>query len=466
MAGKGSLLLVMGFSLLFLVFGHNFNSVSSRTVDNYTEYFSQTVAHDLAVSGANMGANAIFKNNEWTKGYSNIELNGGVVDVSVEILSVPQNIRKITSVANYNHHIKSVEVILAPSRFSKFAYYSVSEGNDIWWMEKDTVFGPFHTQDNLRCDNHPVFGVVGYRSTIKGKIIYKDYYDKYGRISPPANASKTEKNAYNSSITKDKPIFHGSFQEGVDEPLPTNGLQPLRDAAADNGFKIKLSTTTTTTQTWICKHNPPKSNHTSPSTCNNGQWKYTTTVTKDTVYLTFVRDSMKIKMGYNKSTTTYLSSAVAPNGVIYVEGMNIHMKGTVSGQYSVVGDDDIYIDDDIIYNKDPNQYPNSTDILGIIAKNNVYITDNSLTKNIKIQAAIYCESGGFGAENYDTRGNDGDIKLLGGITQNIRRAVGTYSGGIITHGYAKRYRYDPRLMTMYPPFYPFCGGFTIVSWKE
>ncbi|RPI65751.1 MAG: hypothetical protein EHM47_18225, partial [Ignavibacteriales bacterium] len=60
MAGKASLLLVLGFSLLFLVFGHNFNTVSTRTVENFTDYHTETVAHDLAVSGANLGANAVF----------------------------------------------------------------------------------------------------------------------------------------------------------------------------------------------------------------------------------------------------------------------------------------------------------------------------------------------------------------------------------------------------------------------
>jgi hypothetical protein len=447
MVGKASLLLVMGFSVIFLIFGYNFNGLSNQTVDNFTDYYKETMSHNLASSGANLAANAVFLDNNWTTGYSNLQMNGGVINVSVQIVNAAQNVRKIISTASFDGDINTVEVILSPSRFSQFAYYSESEGGNIWWTGKDTVFGPFHTQDDLRADSHPVFGVVGYRTTIKGSVIYKN------------------------KESSDKPVFHGSFQTGVDEPLPTDGLQPLRDAAVDDGYKITQSSTTTVTteQQWIDTHWEKV----------NGQWKkiyghyedvITTSTSVDTVYITFVQDSVNIKLGYAKPATTYLTSEIAPNGVIYAQGMDVRLKGTVQGQYSVVGDGNIYLDDDIVYKTDPNTNPNTTDLLGIVAQNNVYITDNNATQNIKIDAAIYCDDGGFGAENYDSRSVDGDINLLGGITQHIRRAVGQYttSYGVVsvTHGYNKRYRYDKRLLQMFPPFFPTTGGFSIVSWKE
>jgi len=439
MAGKASLLLVLGFSMLFLVFGHNFNSVSTRTVENFTDYYSKTVAHDLAVSGANLGANAVYIDNNWKAGYKNLKLNGGTVDVKIDVLNAVQNIRKLTSTATYNGTTSTVEVIFSPRRFSEYAYFSENEGSGIWWMKRDSVFGPFHTQDNLRASNHPVFGIGGYRSTIKGKLIY-----------------------YNSK-QKDAPIFHGSFQDGVDEPLKTNGLEPLREAAADEGHKIDYSTTSTTVSNWVCNHSR-WNKHSSP--CSNGYWNTTTLTNPDTVYLTFVNDSVKIKMGYNKPEVTYKSNEIAPNGVIYAEGMDIRLKGTVEGQFSVVSDKNIWLDDDIVYSKDPRQHPGTTDILGIIAQKEVIITDNDNVKNIKIHGAIYCEEGGFGADNYDGRSNDGYINLLGGMTQKIRRAVGTFSGENVNTGFAKRYRYDDRLQFIYPPFFPTTGGFKIVSWKE
>ncbi len=434
MVGKASLFLVMGFSLIFLVFGHNFNTMSSGSVENFTDYYSDNVSRNLAASGANMAANAMFLDNEWTTGYSDLHMDGGVLNVGVVTVNAGQHIKKIVSNATYSGTTHTVEVILAPSRFSKFAYYSENEGNNIRWTGKDTVFGPFHTQDNLLCDNHPVFGVTGYRTTIKGKLVYADYYSVYGLNDPTSKSPKSQRDAYTQSKAADKPEFHGSFDAGVDEPLPLNGLDPLRVAAADDGLVI---------------------NKTTPN---------------DTAYITFVNDSVKIKMGYKKAITTYLTSQAAHNGVIYASGMDIRLKGTVAGQYSVVGDKNIYLDDDIKYKTDPKKYPTSMDLLGVLAQKNILITDdkhgNNPTKNLVIDAALYVQEGGFGAQNYDTRSIDGNINLLGGITQNIRQAVGTYSGTTMKTGFNKLYRYDERLMYMYPPFFPTCGGFQIMSWKE
>ena len=120
-----------------------------------------------------------------------------------------------------------------------------------------------------------------------------------------------------------------------------------------------------------------------------------------------------------------------------------------------------------MFDKDPRIYPTSSDLLGICAENNVYITENAANNsNIDIHGSIYCEKGGFGAQNYDTRPVGGNINLLGGIIQHTRKAVGTFGSGGIKSGYAKRYRYDDRLLVASPPFFPGTGGFEIVSWYE
>ena len=60
----------------------------------------------------------------------------------------------------------------------------------------------------------------------------------------------------------------------------------------------------------------------------------------------------------------------------------------------------IYLDDDIVFNQDPRNYPYSNDLLGICAENSVYITENAANhSDIDIHGSIYCEKGGFGAEN-------------------------------------------------------------------
>lgn len=404
MAGKAALFLVVGFSLIFLTIGKNFGDLSTSAVDNLTDYYTETVAHDIAVAGANMAANRVFLDPTWTAGYDKISHQKGILDVEVNITDAFKNIRQISSTGSFNGVTNTVTVTLQPSKFSKFAYYSVSEGGTIWWITGDTVWGPFHTQDYLRVAGSPVF---------------------WGKATTKRSLVK-----YNSSA---KPYFYGGFEKGVNLPLPTDGLTPIENAADADGYKF---------------------------------------TSKDTVYLTFAVDSLKIKYAWNGATTTVLASSFAPNGVIFAKDAVLRLQGTVKGQYSVVasgssGKGKIFLDDNIVYNTDPRVDPSSEDMLGIIAKNDILVTENAANNSsIDIHGSIYSESGGFGAENYSTRPVSGNINLLGGIIQNTRRAVGTFSGSTINHGFSKRYRYDERLMFSSPPMYPGTGAFEIVSWLE
>lgn len=409
MSGKATLLLIVGFSLIFLVVSRNFGDTSNRAIDNYVDYYKKAVSHNIAVSGANIAANNIFLDPTWkANGYSNIAYQGGTIDIGVQIIDPYKNIIEITAEGSYDGYNSTVKIKLAPSKFSKFAYYSVNEGGTIWWTGSDTVWGPFHTQDYMRVHQHPVF--FG-KATTKRSLVYY------------------------TSEKADKPYFLGGFETGVDLPLPTDAVENLESIADDDGLKL--------------------SGH-------------------DTVYITFDRDSLRYRYSYNaKNTVVYLPIA-APNGLIFAKDCIVRLKGTVKGQYTLgcsttmsASKGTIYLDDNIVFDKDPRLYPNSNDLLGICAENSVYITDNVPNRSdINIHGSIYCEKGGFGAQNYDTRPVSGNINLLGGIIQNTRKAVGTFGTSGIKSGFAKRYRYDDRLLVASPPFFPGTGGFEIVSWYE
>lgn len=404
--GKLAIILILGFSAIFLLMGYNAMSVSTRAVENMVDYNVNTTAYNIAVSGANMGANEIFMDNNWKTGFSNIEYEGGTLNVTVDIIDVARNWRKLTSIGKLGDIEKKVEVIFQPSKFSKFAYYSMDEGGTIWWTESDTVWGPFHSQDYLRVHNHPVF--YGKASTQKSLIYYTDE-------------------------ASDAPYFFGGFSAAEDLPLPTNGLNPLSTSAQSDGLYL------------------------------TGQ---------DTVYLTFESDSIKYRFSSLAKDTALFLPSVASNGVIYIDNAVVRLKGTVKGQYTVAcsgtgGKGIIYLDDDIVYSQDPLTHPESTDLLGIVAKNSVLITNNTPNHtDINIHASIYCEDGGFGAENYSSRGICGNINLVGGIIQHTRKAVGTFGSGGITSGFAKRYKYDERFLLMSPPDFPGTGQLEIVSWFE
>ncbi len=429
MGGKAILFLVIGFSTIFLIMEKNIGTASNRAVDNMSSYYTKMNVHNIAVSGANVGANQIFLDPTWTAGFNNVSFAGGAYTVTVDIINAFKNIRRITSIGYYNGYADTVQVTLQPSSFSKFAYYSVNEGGIIYWVTGDTVWGPLHTQDKLHIQGDPVFN---------GKVTSKNGIVEVGYSNPQFNAG---------------------YQNGVDMPIPGVGTANLKTMA------------------------------------DNGGGDFTG---HDTVYIAFAGDSLKYKYSYSDNYTSVLASTFAPNGAIFASGAVLRMQGTVKGQYSIgasqetktvttttttkkgktktktstytVGGD-IYLDGDIIYNTDPVSNPNSTDLLGIVAQNNVLITDNPTNNSdIKIQAAIYAETGGFGAENYDTRPISGTIDIRGGITQNTRLPVGTFkTSGInnyIVSGFQKNYRYDDRLMVASPPGFPNTGMFEIVSWYE
>lgn len=430
MGGKALLIVVMGFSLIFMVTDKNMSFTSTRTVQNMADYYLDMNAHSIAVSGANMGANQIFLNSSWTTGFNNISFSDGTIDVNVQILDAVKNIRRIVSIGTFKGISDTVLVTLQPSKFSKFAYYSVSEGGTIYWTTGDTVWGPLHTQDYLNVSGSPVFMD---KATTKLGLKSQNGYWQY---------SGSGRHRTQVWVSTDTPQFIGGFESGVDKPLPPANVSGVEADAISGGHDF------------------------------SGQ---------DTVYVTFKNDSVSYKYNYNATSTTVLGSTFAPNGVIFASGATLRLQGTVNGRYTVGASSvtttsgwhttttggNVYLDNDIVYKTDPETDPTSTDMLGIVSEQNVLITNNTVNNSdINIDASIYCQDGGFGAENYSSRPPAGNINLLGGVQQNTRQPVGTFNSYGISSGFNKRYKYDERLLNSSPPSYPNTGSFEIVSWYE
>lgn len=83
MGGKAAILLVLGFSLIFLFYGHRFNRLSTDSVDNLMNYYEDTKAHNIAVSAANLAANKLFLDKTWEEGFENVSFDGGTYNVFV-----------------------------------------------------------------------------------------------------------------------------------------------------------------------------------------------------------------------------------------------------------------------------------------------------------------------------------------------------------------------------------------------
>jgi len=407
MGGKGALLLVLGFSLIFMVAGRNFNSMSTATVENFANYYNDQKSHHLAASGINLVTNQIFLNGALADQTWNYSFDNGTIRVTLTTVNTFQQIKELVSVGTFAGVSSTIKVVLKPSSFSKYAYFSHTESANIWWTTTDTVWGPLHTNGQLRVADRPVF---------------------YGKVTLDGSLVK-----YSNSA---KPQFLGGFQTGVHIDIPSNGVSNLKAAATAGGYVF---------------------------------------TNQSTVYLEFRGDSIRYRFSPTAAWTNVLASTFAPNGAIFAENANLRIKGRVNGRFTVGADGtsrgNVYLDDDLFYNQDPRIYPNSTDMMGIVAKNNIIITDNTPNNsNIIVQASIYSENGSFQAENYQNRPVAGAIYLLGGVIQNARGPVGEFKtvGGtsVIVNGFSKRYRYDDRFMVASPPFFPGTNAFEIVSWFE
>ncbi|MBI3318287.1 MAG: DUF4900 domain-containing protein [Candidatus Omnitrophica bacterium] len=154
------------------------------------------------------------------------------------------------------------------------------------------------------------------------------------------------------------------------------------------------------------------------------------------------------------------------NGVLYVSG-NVELKGTLKGQLTIGSAGDVRIVDSVKYATDPRTNPKSTDLLGIVAGQNIQVAKEA-PNDLKIDGSIMALNRSFGVENWWERPPRGTLSVYGGIIQANRGPVGSFNGnnGTKLSGYTKDYRYDPRLKSMSPPAFPTTGDYTVLLWQE
>ena len=147
---------------------------------------------------------------------------------------------------------------------------------------------------------------------------------------------------------------------------------------------------------------------------------------------------------------------------------NILVSGTLNGKLSIVSGSEIYVLEDILYSVPP-ENPVCTDTLGLIAADNVMIAkDSPAGGSLEIDATIMAFDGSFSVQNYQDIPVMGELTVYGGIIQNRRGPIGTFSNqaGQQLSGYIKDYHYDVRMRDNPPPYFPTTGKFERDSWKE
>jgi len=405
MGGKAALIIILGFSAIILIVGLNMNRVSTSSVDNSTDFYESEMAKEIARTGINLAASNLSRTHSWVPNSTYSYMGTNNLKIS---LKDSNDIKIVTSVGTYEDKSKLIEVKISLSSFSEYAYFSDIEGN-IWWTGTDSIWGPFHTNDDVQVEGHPYF--AGPRTSHGGTMKY--YTNK----------------------AADEPTIVGTYNPGISIDIPTDGITKLASSAAAGGSVLTGSEITLEFKGDSIKYKTSKGG------------KYTTVLGTDLA----------------PNGVIY-----AKNADLRIEG-TVKGKFSIGTNRNVYIDDDI-VYSEIPDPKDKNDP--SADLLGIISQNDVIITDNLANRSdVNINAAIYCQDGSFTAENYKTRILSGTINLIGGITQKKRGAVGTFSSshGIPTpkSGFdEKDYKYDSRLLRMVPPYFPSTDTFKILSWLE
>ncbi len=475
MGGKAAMLLVLGFSLIFLVFGNNFNSLTTRAVVNQSDYYNETMAHNLAVTGANLAANAVFMDKNWDDGYEDLAYQGGIINVyvtnptagtgsKVKVCHKPGTSAQHTiSVASsavsahlahgdylgdcsgggtssniqvviYSEGIFpdpdncppditpdtfSVYVELQPSNFAKYGNFYDAMNSAIP-ATGDTFDGPFHVNNTMRTWGSPVF--LG-KVTSKGGLVM-----------------------YNTK----NPEFHGGYQSGVDRPRPWDTTN-YRSVAFSGGAVFRDTT------------GSGKRVDVEMEFKSNGKVKYR--------YRIF--DGSATWTPYKTKNL----SDVTSNGLIYIEKGNVYIKGTLKGKATVVvtkhgvsNCGNIYQVDDLKYKTDPRDNPNSTDMLGLVAEQDIRLVYNDDTKHDDIitMASMYAKNGTVGPDDALIH-NDGYLaewKILGGIIAKDVRVTAHYNYSGPYEGYKFVHDYDERFLTRVPPYFPHAKDYEVVSWFE
>lgn len=136
--------------------------------------------------------------------------------------------------------------------------------------------------------------------------------------------------------------------------------------------------------------------------------------------------------------------------------VNIHVKGTVNGKVLVYSPERIVIEDDLVYEQNPEEVPDSDDYLGLVSDKYVDIAPPNITGpgDLLINAAIYAQRR-FAVRGY-RYGENALLYLYGSLS------VGSLSA--TEPRYYTKIRFDQRLERLRPPGFPMTDRYEVESW--
>ncbi len=162
-----------------------------------------------------------------------------------------------------------------------------------------------------------------------------------------------------------------------------------------------------------------------------------------------------------KTTDVGTSYDIPANGFIFVDDM-VWVDGTVHGRATVgtSAGKSIVLNGNVIYSA-----KDGTDVLGLIAEQNILIPHNS-PENLEVDAALLAQNGG--AKRYYYPGDTKDNLFIYGsvITNKMWTWSWVSGGGSVISGYENtNATYDANLTYGPPPGFPVGSEYNLLSWE-
>jgi hypothetical protein len=390
----------------------------------------------------------------------------------------------IVSTGTLGTRTEVVELVVREQSFGKYAYFTDKEvssvsGGAIWFIAQDRIRGPAHSNNKDGSNFRISWGGAS--------PIFEDIVTSAG---PTIN--------YQPRRPTSEPDFLQIFRTGsrgyhldVDPiPLPDSS-DVQRDAAWGSNFGFPgVNGVYVPTDGGIYVRG---SSNVTMSVDAGGNQVFNITQAPNTTSITVdLRNNQRVVRVNGGPATTIAGSGT---GVLYSTSTINSLSGTIANNYTtappnrqiiernaytiatnVNGGANITVTGPITYESqpDPNQHINSDvnmlpGTLGLVARN--VMISSGAPRNMQIDAIVLAGSesttdGSFYVQNYNTRVPTGTLRLMGGIIQKARGPVGTFSGGLLSTGYAKDYYYDPRLADRPPPYFPTTGLYDRMSWRR
>lgn len=493
---KGSVVVTTLISLMFvLTMGTALLSVTMHGLHSTKRIKASTAAFNLAESGVDRAM-------RWFKDQSSPPANatafypiGGTTtttDGTYTVTATPDAgnsgavLKKyvLVSVGVAEGRTERIQLVIRQSSFGKYAYFTDKEtssvsGGRIWFYGGDRIRGPAHSNSKDGSEFQVNWGAAT-------NPIFEDQVTTAGDfITYSPNNPTTEAN-----FAK---IYKGGsrgYELSVDEiPLPSSSDMQKIAAWGPNGSFPSTNGVYLPTDGGIYIRGD-SSVVMQLDASNRQQFVITQGSTVTTVTVDKQNNVMYRKVG-SGATTTIPGSG---NGVVYSTGNITSLSGTIADNviagspaavthrsaYTIATDvnnsKNITVTGNIKHKTayDPELAPNAvanlkSGTMGLIGRN-VTVAAGA-PQNMEIDAVILAGSsstsdGSFGVADYNTKVPTGTLKVLGGIIQKARGAVGTLTGNVIGTGYTKDYWYDARMADNPPPFFPTTGGYDKISWRR